>query len=39
VSLKLSRHQGTEAAWSIEAELSLDQWPWALSLLRSVEAA
>jgi hypothetical protein len=39
VSLKLSRHQGTEAAWSIEAELSLDQWHWALSLLRSVEAA
>jgi hypothetical protein len=39
VYLKLSRHQGAETSWSIEAELSADQWPWALSLLHSVEAA
>ena len=37
--LKLSRHQGSETHWSIEAELSADQWPWALSLLKRAEAA
>jgi hypothetical protein len=39
VALKISRHQGSEASWSIEAELSLGQWPWAFSLLNSPEAS
>jgi len=37
--LKLSRHQGSETHWSIEAELRADQWPWALSLLKRVEVS